>query len=270
MASSDKYCSGRKILVGKSLFSIRTTQAFMIRLRKNLIGTFSSELNLGDLSMPLRNRHLLTIFFLVISMPLALPAETSSDAWVTMFNGQDLSGWRANPENPDSFHVENGTLVVDGPRCHLFWVGDPENAENEQLTDFHWHAKVKTMPKANGGLYFHTQYEDSGWPSAGYECQVNQTHKDRKKTGGLYAVADVLDTSPVKDGEWYDYDIIVEGKHIVLKINGEITTDWTEPDDWQPPKNMAGRKLSQGTFAIQAHDPESVVFYKDIRFKRIP
>ena len=74
----------------------------------------------------------------------------------------------------------------------------------------------------------------------------------------------------MKDGEWYDYDIIVEGKHIVLKINGEITTDWTEPGDWQPPKNMEGRKLSQGTFAIQAHDPESVVFYKDLRFKRLP
>ncbi|HBU38433.1 MAG TPA: DUF1080 domain-containing protein, partial [Planctomycetaceae bacterium] len=42
-----------------------------------------------------------------------------------MFNGHDLSGWKANPENPDSFHVEDGVLVVDGPRCHLFWIGDP-------------------------------------------------------------------------------------------------------------------------------------------------
>ena len=192
------------------------------------------------------------------------------DRWVTMFNGQDLSGWRANSENPDSFRVENGVLVVDGGRSHLFWIGDPENPEDEELTNFHWHAKVKTMPNANSGLYFHTQYQESGWPSAGYEAQVNQTAVDRRKTGGLYAIADVLDTSPVEDGEWYTYDIIVDGKRIVLKINGVVTTDWTEPDDWQPPQHMLGRKLSQGTVAIQAHDPESIVHYKDIRIKRLP
>jgi len=197
-------------------------------------------------------------------------AESSKDGWISMFNGKDLTGWKANPENPDSFNVEDGVLVVDGPRCHLFWVGDPDDPLDEQFTNFHWHATVKTMPKANSGLYFHTQYQDSGWPAAGYECQVNQTHGDRKKTGGLYAVADVLDESPVEDGQWYDYDIIVDGKHIVVKINGKITTDWTEPDDWQPPKGMAGRKLSPGTFAIQAHDPKSVVHYKDLRVRRLP
>ena len=187
-----------------------------------------------------------------------------------MFNGQDLSGWRANSENPDSFRVEDGVLVVDGGRSHLFWIGDPENPEDEQLTNFHWHAKVKTMPNANSGIYFHTQYQESGWLAAGYEAQVNQTAEDRRKTGGLYAIADVIDTSPIEDEEWYDYDIIVDGKRIVLKINGVVTTDWTEPDDWQPPQHMSGRKLSQGTVAIQAHDPESIVHYKDIRLKRLP
>jgi hypothetical protein len=199
-------------------------------------------------------------------------SEENAEAggWIEMFNGTDLTGWKVNPENPTSFRVQDGVLVVDGPRCHLFWVGDPANPEDEQFTSFHWHAKVKTMPKANSGLYFHTQYQDSGWPAAGFECQVNQTHKDPKKTGGLYAVDDVLDTSPVQDGEWYDYDIIVDGKQVVLKINGVVTTEWTEPEDWQPPKNMPGRRLSQGTFAIQAHDPESVVHFKELRVKRLP
>ena len=214
----------------------------------------------------------LSLFLVLLTSLLASSAnaaESSKDGWISMFNGKDLTGWRANPENPDSFKVEDGVLVVDGPRCHLFWVGDPDDPLDEQFTNFHWHATVKTMPKANSGLYFHTQYQDSGWPAAGYECQVNQTHGDRKKTGGLYAVADVLDESPVEDGQWYDYDIIVDGKHIVVKINGKITTDWTEPDDWQPPKGMAGRKLSPGTFAIQAHDPKSVVHFKDLRVKRL-
>jgi len=146
-----------------------------------------------------------TVALSTILVSVAHAAETSSDGWITMFNGKDLTGWKANTENLDSFKVEDGVLVIDGPRCHLFWVGDPDDPTDEQFTSFHWHAKAKTMPKANSGLYFHTQYQDSGWPDAGFECQVNQTHKDRKKTGGLYGVADVHDESPVRDGDWYDY-----------------------------------------------------------------
>jgi hypothetical protein len=33
---------------------------------------------------------------------------------------------------------------------------------------------------------------------------------------------------------------------------------------------MPGRRLSKGTFAIQAHDPESVVHFKELRVKRLP
>ena len=198
---------------------------------------------------------------------LALATVEAEEGFIELFNGENLDGWTPSKENPDSYLVKDGKLIVKGGRSHLFYTGDVQGGK---FKDFELKVRAKTFPGANSGVYFHSEYQDEGWPSKGYECQVNQTHKDRKKTGGLYAVTDVLDTSPVKDGEWYDYDIIVKGKHIVLKINGEITTDWTEPDDWQPPKNMAGRKLSRGTFAIQAHDPESVVFYKDIRFKRIP
>lgn len=196
--------------------------------------------------------------------------HAAADGWITMFNGKDLAGWRPTEEHPDSFRVEDGILVVDGDRAHLFWEGDPSDPTDEQFENFHWHAKAKTMPKANSGLYFHTEYQDSGWPAKGFECQVNQTHGDNKKTGGLYAVADVMHQSPVADGEWYDYDVIVEGKRIVVKINGEVTTDWTEPEAWKPPAGMAGRRLGKGTFAIQAHDPGSVVHYKDIRVRRLP
>jgi hypothetical protein len=207
---------------------------------------------------------------LFIAVSPAAAADDVGEGWIEMFNGRDLTGWQANPEHPESFRVEDGVLVVDGPRCHLFWVGDPDDPTDEQFTNFHWHATVKTMPKANSGLYFHTAYQESGWPAKGYEAQVNQSHPDRKKTGGLYAIADVLDESPVADGQWHDYDIIVDGRHIVLKIDGKVTTDWTEPDDWQPPTGMPGRKLSSGTFAIQAHDPDSVVHYKDLRVRRLP
>ncbi len=151
-------------------------------------------------------------------------------------------------------------IVVPTP----FYVG-PVN--NGQFKNFHFRAEVQTMPNSNSGIYFHTKYQPDGWPNQGFECQVNQTHGDPKKTGGLYAVKDVLNQSPVKDGEWYTYDIIVKGKTVTIQINGKTTAEWTQPENWTPPSDMPGRKIGSGTFAIQAHDPESIAHFRSIKVK---
>jgi hypothetical protein len=46
--------------------------------------------------------------------------------------------------------------------------------------------------------------------------------------------------------------------------------DYTEPEGVVRDKGMEERKLSSGTFALQAHDPKSKVFYKDIMVKILP
>ena len=195
-------------------------------------------------------------------------SQEIKEGWIPMFNGKDLTGWKDSNETPGSFTVEDGVLKVGNGRSHLFYAGIDGNAS---FKNFEFKAKVKHMPGSNSGIYIHTKFQEKGWPDAGYECQVNSTgHKDPKKTGGLYAVKDVLDTAPVADGEWFDYGIKVEGKHITITINGKVTTDWTEPEGWDPAtalKNMPGRKLSEGTIAIQAHDPQSVVYYKDLMIR---
>ena len=188
---------------------------------------------------------------------------------VPLLDGKTLAGWKPSKNSPaGTYQVVDGVLQVRGGQGHLFYVGADGQAT---FRNFEFTAKVKTYKGANSGIYFHTAYQDGGWPAAGYECQVNSTgHKDPKKTGGLYAVKDVLDTAPVGDDEWFDYSIKVEGKHIVISINGKVTTDWTEPEGWDPAtalKNMPGRKLSEGTIAIQAHDPKSVVYYKDLMIR---
>ncbi len=210
----------------------------------------------------------------VLATVLCSAAATAADEWTSMFNGKDLSGWKSNAASENQpagvFSVKDGELIVSGGRAHLFYVGADGNAK---FKNFEFKAKVKTTPNANSGIYLHTRFQEKGWPGAGYECQVNATHSDRKKTGGLYAVADVMDNAPNQDGEWFDYAIKVEGKHIVISINGKVTTDWTEPADWDPAKtlsNMPGRKLGEGTIAIQGHDPKSVIHYKDLFIKALP
>lgn len=199
----------------------------------------------------------LVIALVMISVGVCNVAA-QEDGFQSMFNGENLLGWHSS-ENHSSCKVEDACIVVQGPRAHLFYVGPEGHAD---FKNFHFKAKVKTLPNANSGIYFHTKFQDEGWPETGYECQVNNTQQDPKKTGGLYGVQDNF-KAPVNDNEWFDYEIVVEDKRIVVKINGNTISDYTEPDDLDRPE----RQLSSGTFALQAHDPGSKVYFKDLMVK---
>lgn len=184
--------------------------------------------------------------------------ESEQGEWVSIWDGETFDGWRAS-ENPDSFNIEDGKIVVDGPRAHLFYEGSVADAD---FDDFEFRAEVYTYPKANSGIFFHTKYQDDGWPEQGYEAQVNATHSDPRKTGSLYAVEDVMDDAPHEDEEWFTYHIIVDGQDITHKIDGETVMEFTEPEDREGPNH-----LSSGTIALQAHDPDSRIYYRDIEVR---
>jgi len=199
---------------------------------------------------------------IIAALAFAL-CQDKEEGFVPLFNGKDLTGWKAN-ESPETFKVEDGKIIANGNRSHLFYVGD---VKNHDFKDFELKAQVLCKTNSNSGIYFHTQFQDKGWPEKGFECQVCANgYKDPRKTGSLYAVKDLAE-APAKDDEWFDYHIIVKGKSVTTKINGKVAVEWTQPDEWTPPKGMAGRKLSSGTFALQGHDPGSRVEYKNIRVK---
>lgn len=203
------------------------------------------------------------MWLLAASFSLVAQESAKESKWVDMFDGKSLKGWKVN-ENPDSWQVEDGKLVCKGPRAHLFYVGSDRPFEN-----FHFKAEVMTTKGSNSGIYFHTRFQESGWPKYGYECQVNITHKDPKKSSGLYAVEDVADP-PAKDGEWYTQEIIVTGKRIQLKLDGKTMVDYTEPDNKEAFSKSFERRLGKGTIALQAHDPDSVVYFRNLKIKRLP
>ncbi len=196
-----------------------------------------------------------------------------SDGWISLFDGKTMNGWQAS-ENKDSWKIEDGALVSRGARSHLFYTGD---VNNHNFKNFEFMADVKTEPGSNSGIYFHTEYQESGWPSKGYECQVINSNPEtkpggyieRKMTGSLYAISNVW-RAPVRDNEWFNYHIVVQGKTVRIYINGELTADYTEPDAPYRPESMKGRLLSSGTFAFQCHDPKSIVYYKNIKVKPLP
>jgi hypothetical protein len=189
--------------------------------------------------------------------------EAEEDGWVALFDGESLDGWRAN-ENK-SFQVEDGVIVVGGGgRSHLFYDGD---VEDHDFKNFELKAEVLTKPGSNSGIYFHTEYQEEGWPDTGYEAQVNNSFTaDPRVTPSLYGVTDV-EESPVGDDEWFEYHITVHDKTITLAINGETVVEYTETEKPEHLRNFPGRLLSHGTIALQGHDPGSVVHFRNIRIK---
>ncbi|HEY6229489.1 MAG TPA: DUF1080 domain-containing protein [Verrucomicrobiae bacterium] len=192
----------------------------------------------------------------------AAPAEDSEEGFVSIFDGKTFNGWKTATENTNSWSIKDGALVAHGNRCHLFYVGDPK-----PFKDFELKVDVMTQPHSNGGIYFHTRYQATDWPKGGFECQVNNTHSDWKKTGSLYDVCNVA--APfAQDGKWWTQHIIVKGNNVTVKVDGKIVLSYTEPPGAQPGQQFE-RKLNEGTFAFQAHDPGSTIMYKNVRVKRL-
>ena len=205
-----------------------------------------------------------TVVIIAICVFIFTAAKKPLDkGWHPLFDGKSLNGWKVG-NNAATFSVDSGCIVVHGPTAHLYYVGD---VNNHEFKDFELKAEVKTMHGSNSGIYFHTQYQEGGWPDRGYEVQVNNSHGDDVRTGSLYDVVDVKEVY-VKDSVWFTEYIKVQGKHVIIKVNDITVVDYTEPE--HPVRDIEShpfRYISKGTFALQGHDPNSKVYFRNIRVK---
>lgn len=205
---------------------------------------------------------------LCLSMPVA------AQEWVPLQDGKSLAGWKA-AEKPESWVVEDGAFVSRGDRSHLFYTG---KVAKHDFKNFEFSAEVMTSPGANSGIYVHTKWQGPGWPEAGYELQVINSNPpaekmngyiEHKMTGSIYAIRNTW-IAPAKDNEWFSYRIRVVGKTIQTFINDQLVCEYAEQASPFRPKDKPGRLLGSGTFALQAHDPSSVVKYRNMKVKILP
>src|ERR1044071_520467 len=107
-----------------------------------------------------------TLLLLLAAAPLAFGQD--KDGWISLFNGKDFTGWKVN-ENTDTFTIKDGAIQANGPRSHCFYVGP---VGNHDFTNFELKVDVKTAPVSKGGIYFHTEYQDVGFPKKGLVIHV--------------------------------------------------------------------------------------------------
>ena len=185
------------------------------------------------------------LMFIVLASCTITKSRSGNDGWISLFDGKSLNGWRA-AENPSTFSVADGAIVVHGPRAHLFYEGP---VANHDFKNFEFKVSVMTTPGSNSGIFFHTQYQPTDWPAKGYEVQVNNTQSDWRRTGSLYAVQDVREVY-VKDNEWFTEYIRVEGKRVIVKINDRTVVDYTGPESIEKERGRALKRISSGRFAL--------------------
>ncbi len=201
---------------------------------------------------------------------LLAPLAAHSQEWQPLFDGKTLNGWKAS-ENPNSFKVVDGQIACDGPRAHLFYTGSDGNAV---FKNFELSVEVRAGTGANSGVYFHTAFQDQGFPGKGFEVQVHNArtgekdYRENKLSGSLYGLRNVYKPM-VQDNEWFTMHVSVKGKGVQVRVNDILVVDYVEPQSPPAVGNRQGRKLGQGTFALQCHDPNSKVFYRNLRVKRL-
>ena len=123
---------------------------------------------------------------------------------VSLFNGRDLTGWKAIGEN--QWKAENGILF--SPKSGANLVTD------DRFTDFKLHIEFRYPKGSNSGVYLRGRYEVQVMDSTGGEPWV----------GGLGAVYGFIAPSEEvakKAGTWQSYDITLAGRMVTVVANGK-------------------------------------------------
>jgi hypothetical protein len=201
--------------------------------------------------------RLLCLATLLLGLTQVCPASAADDAkkdddkgWVQLFNGKDLTGWKTHPDDKAVWEVKDGVLVGTGPKGHLF-------SERGDYENFYYRVEAMINDHGNSGQYFRTEFGKS-FPK-GYEAQINSTHGDPVRTGSLYNFVKILDQLHKPD-EWFTQEVYAMGNHIIIKVNGKTTVDYVDT------KNTH----MKGHFALQQHDPGTVVKFRKIEVKELP
>ena len=194
------------------------------------------------------------------------PSPKSDDGFVQLFNGKDLNGWKTHPDQPGLWRVEEGILVGRYDRNgYLFTARD-------DYENFHLRADVKIGGNSNGGLLFRCESgfsidlgEAGGLYPLGYEVDIVQTRDQKARTGSLWRCgkpAKLFKSSPVRPDTWFTLDVVAQGNHVLIKIDGKEIGSYLDP---------LKSPLPKGHIGLQVAWPEtSVIQFRKIEIKELP
>ena len=179
-----------------------------------------------------------------------LPGED----WAPLFNGKDLNGWVE--VGKEKWMVENGTIHGMAVSKDYGYLKTAKN-----YTDFHLTLKFKCEGDGNSGVFFHSEFKPgTADVTQGLQFEIDCTIGEH--TGGLYGDGRGWLVWPapenetvVRQDDWNEYLLKVEGNRYISRLNGVLMVDFTDPK----PKSL------DGGISLQLHSGGS----GNMRFKDI-
>lgn len=123
---------------------------------------------------------------------------------IKLFNGKDLTGWKAL--GPNQWVVENGVLKSPHSGANLI--------TERTFNDFKLHVEFRCPAGSNSGIYLRGRYEVQIEDSKG---KLPEKHL----LGAVYGFLTPSEMAAKDAGEWQSYDITLVGRMIDVVLNGK-------------------------------------------------
>jgi len=182
----------------------------------------------------------------------------AKDGFKPLFNGKNLDGWDGDP---NLWSVQDH-MIVGSTEGHPLKYNS-FLATKKSYANFILRAQAK-LRNHNSGIQFRSELiPDLKWAVRGYQADMAENNywgciyeeKSLKKRGILENGWDKAQ-KVVKLTDWNDLELLCDGDHISLKVNGLETADLHDSE-----------KL-EGIFALQLHmGPPMQVYFRNIEIK---
>jgi hypothetical protein len=149
---------------------------------------------------------------------LSLPAKTvgqPASGWTTLLDGTTLKGW--STLGTANWTIVNGAVEANAGAGFLV---TPTSYGDFELT-----AEIWADEAANSGIFIRCSDPKNVTPSSAYEVNIFDKRPDPKyRTGAIVDVAEPA--APINAaGRWNTLEILAQGPHLVVTLNGTKTVD---------------------------------------------
>ena len=192
---------------------------------------------------------------------------TLADEWKTLFNGKDLSGWKAIDGPMESWKVEDGLLYCSGGGGG--WLSTVDEYANFELT-----LEFRVPPDGNSGVFLRAPH--TGNPAyAGMEVQILDDEAPMyaklqpfQYCGSVYGIAAPTTRVTKKAVQWQELNIICGGREVKVKLNGTPIVDAKLDEHPDKVAEHPGIKRSSGHIGLQNHGTR--LDFRNIRVRVLP
>ncbi len=215
---------------------------------------------------------------LVLKLKAHLKTLPYDYGFISLFNGKDLSNWKALVANPIVRSKMNDSALVAAEKIAnektkgdwiakdglLIFTGHGDNlATEKKYGDIEMYVDWKITEKGDAGIYLRGTPQVQIWDTSRREvgAQVG--------SGGLYNnqkhVSKPLVVADNKIGEWNTFHIIMKGEKVTVYLNGILVTDNIVLENyWDHNLPIFAKEQIE----LQAHG--TYVAYRNIYVKEIP